>query len=193
MAAAAACKRAMSWAEKTLHSPVHGCHTIWIHLAPGFESGLTRKASISSPGLVEPSRALGLPGGVFPQCQDSTRSLWEYHNNHVGVTRVVLSVGVFLGYTQKNVNFDIRMDGHIIDCIYMHLIICTKLLYNIYVQNRTDMYLCILIVLWGSTEINCKYRVSRELCKGIILEGSSSARRSLSRVCVLTHSSTCSA
>ena len=55
------------------------------------------------------------------------------------------------------------------------------------------MYFCILIVLWGSTEINCKYRVSRELCKGIILEGSSSARRSLSRVCVLTHSSTCSA
>lgn len=36
-------------------------------------------------------------------------------------------------------------------------------------------------------------RVSRELCKGIVLEGYSSARRSLSRVCVLTHSSTCSA
>ena len=58
---------------------------------------------------------------------------------------------------------------------------------------RTNVHSCILIVLWVSTEINCKCRASRELCKGIILEGYSSARRSLSRVCVLTHSSTCSA
>lgn len=119
---------------------------------------------------------------------DSTRSGWgisqQSRGDHQGWAE-----RWSLPWIHKSLNFVIRMDGHITYLLCLGASHSSVL--NHYI--RTNMHSCILIVLWVSAEINCKCRVSRELSKGIILEGYSSARRSLSRVCVLTHSSTCSA
>lgn len=52
----------------------------------------------------------------------------------------------------KSLNFVIRMDGHIIYRLCLGA--PDSFVLNHYI--RTNMHSCILIVLWVSTEINCK-------------------------------------
>ena len=64
---------------------------------------------------MEPSRARGLPGGAKTAPDRFGNITTQSRGRHQGCAERRSLPWI---HTEKNVNFDIRMDGHIIDCIY---------------------------------------------------------------------------